>query len=86
MKPISLGIALLIVFSSVKAQYFYKDIVLTQDLIARQKLYQQMDQLIINDAPVIPLWYDQVIRLVNPKISGFHANGLNLLELRRVRK
>jgi peptide/nickel transport system substrate-binding protein len=52
----------------------------------RRRLYQRMDQMIINDAPVVPLWYDEVIHLVNPAIQGFEPNGLNLLELRRVRK
>jgi len=51
----------------------------------RFELYRKMDQLMINDAPVVPLWYDQVIHLVNPAIIGFEANGLNLLELRRTR-
>jgi oligopeptide transport system substrate-binding protein len=50
----------------------------------KMKLYQQMDQIIADDAPVVPLWYDEVFRLVNPSIKGFSANGLNLLELRRV--
>jgi peptide/nickel transport system substrate-binding protein len=50
----------------------------------KQDLYRQMDRLIINDAPVVPLWYDEVFRLVNPRIKNFHANGLNLLELRKV--
>ena len=52
----------------------------------RYKLYQQMDQLIMNDAPVVPLWYDMAIHLVHTNIEGFEANSLNLLELRRVRK
>jgi oligopeptide transport system substrate-binding protein len=51
----------------------------------KQSLYRQMDQLVINDAPVVPLWYDEVFRLVNPRVKNFHANGLNLLELRRVK-
>ena len=50
----------------------------------KQDLYRQMDRLIINDAPVVPLWYDEVFRLVNPRVQNFRANGLNLLELRRV--
>jgi oligopeptide transport system substrate-binding protein len=50
----------------------------------KQNMYRQMDQLIINDAPVVPLWYDEVFRLVNPRVKNFHANGLNLLELRKV--
>jgi peptide/nickel transport system substrate-binding protein len=52
---------------------------------ARYELYRQADQLIINDAPVIPLWYDKVVRLVQPHVKGFPPNALNLLELRRVR-
>ena len=49
-------------------------------------LYRQADQLMINDAPLIPLWYDRVIRLVQPEISGFEPNNLNWLELRRTMK
>jgi len=49
-------------------------------------LYRQADQLVINDAPVIPLWYDRVIRLVQTNISGFPPNNLNWLELRKTRK
>ena len=52
----------------------------------RYKLYQQMDQLIINDAPVIPLWYDMVIHLVHNNVINFVPNSLNLLELRKVKK
>ena len=50
----------------------------------RYLLYQKMDQLVINDAPVIPVWYDMVIHLVQPEIKGFYPNALNWLELRRV--
>lgn len=48
----------------------------------KQDLYRQMDRLIIEDAPVVPLWYDEVFRLVSPRIQGFFPNSLNLLELR----
>ena len=49
----------------------------------RYKLYQQADQLVMNDAPVIPLWYDKVIWLVQPGLKDFRPNALNMLELRR---
>jgi len=52
----------------------------------RIELYRKMDELIVANAPVVPLWYDEVIRLVSPHIHGFKPNGLNLLELRRVFK
>jgi peptide/nickel transport system substrate-binding protein len=44
-----------------------------------------MDQMIIDDAPVIPLWYDMAIHLVNLRVSGFHPNALNILELRHTK-
>lgn len=51
----------------------------------RYKLYQEMDKLIIADAPVVPLWYDMAIHLVHTNIKNFPPNSLNLLELRRTR-
>lgn len=52
----------------------------------RYQLYQQMDRMIVEDAPVVPFWYDMVIHLVHNNISGFYPNSLNMLELRRVEK
>ena len=52
----------------------------------RYKMYQQMDQIIINDAPVVPLWYDMAIHLVHLDVKNFYPNSLNLLELRWVKK
>ncbi|MBC7947209.1 MAG: ABC transporter substrate-binding protein [Chitinophagaceae bacterium] len=51
----------------------------------RYRLYQQADQIVVNDAPVVPLWYDKVVRLVQPEVVGFQPNALNLLELRKTR-
>ncbi|MEO8962572.1 MAG: ABC transporter substrate-binding protein [Ginsengibacter sp.] len=51
----------------------------------RYALYRKADQLMIKDAPVVPLWYDMVIRLVQPYVKNFHPNSLNLLELRKVK-
>jgi oligopeptide transport system substrate-binding protein len=65
-------------------QLYRKSLLENNDSI-RYVLYQEMDQLMIEDAPIVPLWYDQVIHLVNPAVSGFEANGLNLLELRHTR-
>src|SRR5437773_1709303 len=62
---------------------FEKALAETNDSV-RYGLYQQADQVVINDAPVVPLWYDEVIHLVQPNVKGFEPNSLNLLELRRV--
>jgi len=52
----------------------------------RYKLYRQADQVVINDSPVVPLWYDEWIHFVQPNITGFESNSLNILELRRTKK
>jgi len=52
----------------------------------RYLLYQQMDQIIINEAPVIPLFYDKVARFTRKNVSGLGINPLNLLTLKRVSK
>jgi len=52
----------------------------------RYIIYRQMDKLIVQDAPVVPLWYDMALHLVHRNVYNFYPNGLNMLELRRVRK
>lgn len=63
---------------------FEKAIAETNDSL-RYELYRKADQIMMEDAPVVPLWYDVVVHLVQPNVKNFSANGLNLLELRRVR-
>jgi ABC-type transport system substrate-binding protein len=62
---------------------FEKALAETDDSL-RYRLYRQADQIVMNDAPVVPLWYDEVIHLVQPWVAGFPPNALNLLELRTV--
>ena len=52
----------------------------------RSELYRDMDRIIVAEAPVVPLWYDMVIHLVQKNVSNFIPNSLNMLELRKVKK
>ena len=56
------------------------------DTEKRYLLYQKMDSLIMQKAPVIPLYYDQVVRFTQKNITGLGSNPINLLSLKRVRK
>ncbi|WP_246022405.1 ABC transporter substrate-binding protein [Filimonas effusa] len=62
----------------------YEKALMTTDDSVRYALYRQMDQLVIDDAPIVPLFYDMVIHLVNNNVMNMHANALNLLELKTV--
>ncbi len=52
----------------------------------RYSLYKQMDRIIIDEAPVVVLFYDQVLRFTQKNIEGLGSNPMNLLTLKRVRK
>ena len=49
-------------------------------------LFQKMDQLIIDSAVIVPLYYDYIVRLINPQINGFENNPMNLIHLKRTKK
>lgn len=57
-----------------------------QDAEKRYGYYHQMDQMVMEDAPVVPLYYDQVVRLVSKQVEGLTPNPMNLLNLESVRK
>ena len=63
---------------------FEKALTETNDSL-RYILYRQADSIMMEDAPVVPLWYDMVVHLVQPYVKDFPPNALNLLELRYVK-
>ena len=55
------------------------------DIKIRYDYYRKMDQMILDDAPIVPLYYDQVSRFVHHNITGLESNPLNLLSLKKVK-
>ena len=49
-------------------------------------LYQKMDKMIMDNYPIIPLYYDQAIRFVQKNVTGFEMNPLNLIQFKTVKK
>ncbi len=64
----------------------YEQAMLETNGILRILLYNEMNKIIVNDAVVVPLYYDEVIRFVKNNISGFEGNPMNLLNLKYVKK
>lgn len=64
----------------------YEAVFLETDDEKRFKLYRQMDQLVLEEAPMVILFYDQLINLYQNNISGISTNAQNLLTLKRVKK
>lgn len=52
----------------------------------RKIIYQKMDRILIKEAPVVPLFYDEVIRFYQKNIHNFETNAMNMLFLKTVYK
>ncbi len=63
----------------------YEKALLCNDLGQRAQYYAEMDSLMMQDAPVVVLYYDKVLRFVNKRVENMGSNPTNLLDLRRVR-
>ena len=64
----------------------YKKALLRSALEERVDLYREMDEMIMEFYPVVPLYYDQAIRFVQKDVKGLEMNPLNLLYLKSVYK
>ncbi|MCP4122725.1 MAG: ABC transporter substrate-binding protein [Bacteroidetes bacterium] len=47
-------------------------------------MYQEMERIVLEEAPVVPLYYDEVVRFVNKRVQGLPHNAMNLLDLKSV--
>ncbi|GGI57929.1 ABC transporter substrate-binding protein [Winogradskyella haliclonae] len=64
----------------------YEQAYLETNTEARTKLYTKMDSLVIQSAPIIPLFYDEVVRFTRKNVEGLGINATNLLDLKTVKK
>ena len=51
----------------------------------RFQLYRQMDSIMLDYAPAVVLYYDEVLRFTQKNITGLGNNPLNLLTLKKVK-
>ena len=73
-------------FSSKTYDAYYEQAQKENNDSVRCCLYRKMDQIIMDESPVIVLYYDQILRFTQKNISGLTSNPMNLLNLKRVMK
>lgn len=73
-------------FKSDLFDQWYEEAFTITDTKARELLYTKMDSLIMKKTPVVPLFYDEVVRFTRKEVSGLGINPINLLDLKRVKK
>ncbi len=51
----------------------------------RNDLYRKMDQMIIHEAPVVPLFYDELVKFISKDVQYLRTNAMNQMDLKRVK-
>lgn len=72
-------------YSNQKFDELYDKAMYINDIDKRFELYRQMDSIVMSEAPVLVLFYDEVLRFVNPRVSELKSNHINLLDLKTVK-
>ena len=72
-------------YSNPKYDKLFDKALLCNDVEQRARYYTEMDSLMMQDAPVVVLFYDEVLRFVNKRVKDMGSNPTNLLDLRRVK-
>jgi oligopeptide transport system substrate-binding protein len=73
-------------FKSTAFDQLYEKASITTNDSVRYELYKNMDNLIMEETPIVVLYYDQVVRLCGNNISGLGNNAMNLLSIKNVSK
>ena len=73
-------------YSNTEFDALYEASYLETDISKREALYTKMDSLVMATAPIVPLFYDEVVRFTRKDVKGLGINATNLLELKNVKK
>ena len=73
-------------FKTEQFDKLYEEAFITVNNEKRYELYRKMDSIIIEQAPIVPLYYDAVVRFSQKNVNGLGMNPINLLNLKYVSK
>ena len=72
-------------FKSVEFDKLYELAQMETNDEKRYHYYQKMDKILIEEAPIVPLYYDEVVRLIQSNVESLGINPVNLLTLKTVK-
>ncbi|MEM1002245.1 MAG: ABC transporter substrate-binding protein [Bacteroidota bacterium] len=73
-------------YSEMEFDALYEQSYLEENAKQRIDQYSKMDSIAMSTYPVVPLFYDEVVRFVGNNVSGLGINPINLLEIKSVKK
>lgn len=72
-------------FSNAEFDKLYELALAEKNEKKRIQYYQKMDNIVMEEAPVVPLYYDEVVRFAHDYVEGIEPNPINMLILKKVR-
>jgi oligopeptide transport system substrate-binding protein len=72
-------------FANQEYDLLYEQCLIAESEAEKIALYQQMDRILIEEAPFVPLFYDEVLHFIQNRVTHFSTNSLNLIDLKRVK-
>lgn len=72
-------------FNDATFNKWYDEAMIADNDTIRWDLYRKMDSLAIRQAPLVPLFYDQLLHFTSKRVSGFTSTPMNLIDLKRVK-
>lgn len=73
-------------FANENFDRLYEKSISETDLTARTELYHEMNRIIVEEAPVIFLFYDESALFTTKNIEGIETNALNLLQVKNLKE
>lgn len=71
-------------YSNTNFDKHYRLAMSASDIETQTNYFIQCEQQIMNDAAVIPLWYDEGYRLIQPYVKNLHLNPMQYRDFREV--
>lgn len=62
----------------------YKSSIKVENPLERGAIYQEMDSILMEECPIIALYYGQILAVINPRVKDFRLDPMNTLNLERV--
>lgn len=73
-------------FKNTEFDNLYQQSLMMNNEKERVVLYKKMDELVMQNMPVVPTFYDQSTTFLRKNVKGFTTSAINMLDLTRVRK
>jgi len=72
-------------FANDEYDRLFEQLLMEKNDTLKWALYNELEAVLIDESPVVPLFYDETVRFFSKRVSGMRANSMNQLDLSEVK-